>query len=86
MKQRRVKLKEEYVIKMTITITRNGQINVNGFPKNIDQATRVMDDAKKAVINYFILKATSGELDQLGNVIDSGIIKPKSNIILPGMN
>lgn len=86
MKKKMVKLKEEYVIKMTVTITRNGQINVHSFPKNVHQATQIMDDAKKAVINYFLEKAMTGKLDQLGNVTDNKIIVPDKNIILPGGN
>ncbi len=84
MKKKMVKLKEAYVVKMTIMVTRNGQISVNGFPKNIHQAADVMDSAKKAIINYFLEKATNGNLDQLGNVTDEKIIMPGKNIIIPG--
>ena len=79
-----VKLKDGYLIKMTITLTRNGQINVNGFPKNVHQAVQVMTDAQKAIINYFIERATNGELDQIGNVTDGKIVMPDKNIVIPG--
>jgi len=70
-------------LKIDIELLDNGQIRVNGFPKNTQQAVNIMNAATGTIINYFIEKAKDGEIDQMGNVIDSKIIKPDNLIVLP---
>ena len=70
-------------LRIGIEILDNGQISVNGFPKNAQQAIQIMNAATGTIINYFIEKAASGNLDERGNVTDENIIKPKGNIITP---
>ena len=70
-------------LRIDIELLDNGQIRVNGFPKNTQQAVNIMNAATGTIINYFIEKAKDGEIDQLGNVIDSKIIKPDNLIVLP---
>ena len=81
-----IDLKDTYAIKLTITVTNGGQIGVNGFPTNIQAAVDVMNAATKAIINFFLEKARNGELDELGSVIDSKVIKPDKRIITVGLN
>lgn len=74
-------LKKAFAVKIVITVTNDGQVNVSGFPKNLPQATGIMDMGKNAVVNYFVQKARSGDLDDNGIVTDDKIIKPDKNII-----
>ena len=69
-------------LKVTIEILENNQIRVNGFPKNTQQAINLMNAATGTIINYFLEKASAGEIDMHGNVIESNIIKPKNNLIV----
>ena len=70
-------------IKIDIEVLDNNQIKVNGFPKNAQQAINIMNAATGTIINYFIEKARNGEVDQMGNITDSNIIKPDNLIVLP---
>ena len=70
-------------LKITIEILDNDQIRVNGFPKNTQQAINLMNAATGTIVNYFVEKARSGDVDEMGNVTESNIIKPDNLIVLP---
>jgi hypothetical protein len=70
-------------LRIGIEILDSGQIRVNGFPKNTQQAINIMNAATGTIINYFVEKARNGEMDELGNVTDNNIIKPDNLIVLP---
>ena len=70
-------------LRIGIEILDNGNIRVNGFPKNTQQAIQIMNAATGTIINYFMEKAVAGELDEMGNVTSSNIIKPDNLIVMP---
>jgi hypothetical protein len=70
-------------LKITIDILDNDQIRVNGFPKNAQQAINIMSAATGTIVNYFVEKARNGEVDAMGSIIDSNIIKPDNLIVMP---
>jgi len=70
-------------LKIIIELLDNDQLRVNGFPKNTQQAINIMNAATGTLINYFIEKARDGEVDEMGNVTESNIIKPDNLIIMP---
>lgn len=67
------------MFKVTIEIIGPGQLQVGGFPNNIIQATTLMADAQKAVINYFSDQIAQGSMDDKGTVTVSKLILPKNN-------
>jgi len=70
-------------LRISIELLDNDQIRVNGFPQNVQQAIQIMNAATGTIINFFIEKAVAGELDQMGNVSSSNIIKPDNLIVMP---
>lgn len=64
-----------------INVFNNGDINVMGFPNNLDMALQTMDQAKNTVVKYFIQQAKENRLNDQ-NVIDGGnIIIPKKGLL-----
>lgn len=61
-------------------------MSVAGFPANYHIAIDIMNGASKAVTSHFMAKAANGEIDQLGNIVESKIIKPDKKIIIPNRN
>lgn len=64
-----------------INVFNNGDINVMGFPNNLDMALGTMDRAKNTVVKYFIEKAKEGRLSDQNTVDGGNIIVPQKGIL-----
>ena len=69
------------VMEIKIQVTQDGKVGVMGFPKNVIDATRIMNAATNSVIEFFWNYAKDGNLDKNGTIIESKIIEAKKPII-----
>ena len=80
MSEKRAKLnrkaKKEVLFQTVITVLKNGDVNVQGFPNNVKDATKLAGDFNAAMFNYFVQQASKGLVDKRGVVIQSKIIAP----------
>ncbi len=74
---------QDLAMQVTINITKDGKLSVNGFPNNLQGAQQVIHGAHDAIVQYFIGKAKAGEMDDNGNVIESKIVKPDRPLLRP---
>ena len=75
----------DLAMQVTINVTKDGRLNVNGFPTNLQGAQQVLHGASDAITAYFIGQAKAGKLDDQGNVIESKIIPANKPILMPNV-
>jgi len=71
--KRAKELRLEVAFTVKIVVFRNGDVNVQGFPTDLDAALDIFHTAEKAVVAHF-LKAATGDVPQ--------VIVPEKRIIL----
>ncbi len=75
---------QDVALRVVITIDKNNNLSVSGFPSNFGQAMAVMQSATHAVAKEFVDRAMIGKLDEKLNLIQDKILVPKpAPIILP---
>lgn len=70
------KEQEKPLYQVLITISKNGDVNVQGFPDNVAAANDFISKANLALWGYFINEAAAGRVDNRGNVIRTKIEVP----------
>jgi len=62
------------MFQMVIKQMDNGTVNLTGFPANLNAALQLMSNVTSAIVNLFIEKAKTNDLDNNNTIKQSNII------------
>lgn len=65
---------EKPLFQTVITVLKNGNIQVQGFPSAVRTAIKLVSDFNEAMMMYFVEAARNGKLDLQGKIIKSPIL------------
>lgn len=74
---------KEVLFQVVITVLKNGDVQVSGFPSNVRSATKLVSDFNAAMWTYFVQEASKGNIDSKGFVKKSNLILPKGMNVIP---
>ena len=69
---------------ITIQVFEDGRVEVLGFPSNYHAAMSIMQAGIRRMGAYFIEEARKDKVDDKLNLIQSKIIQPDKNLVIPG--